>query len=110
MDAQHLHITIMNRREDQIESYTWCLAILDSARALPGQENDPGEKEGYDLAVKIGDAIKAMVWDHARKYGLTEDAGTDDLAAVFFATSLGHISTELLGALFYTTTRERYQG
>ncbi len=43
MDAAHMHMEIVNRREWADATYTRCRSALERAGMLPGQPNDPGE-------------------------------------------------------------------
>lgn len=107
MDAEHVHMVIQNMRYTYDTAYQRTVAVLNAANALPGQPGSPGAKEGYDLAESLGDAVKAMIWECARRENrLTDDETT--LTSTLFSSAIGHISSADLGALFYTTTCERY--
>jgi hypothetical protein len=109
MDAESLAIILDNTRQWNDEVYAACVTALAKAEALPGGRNYPGQKEGYELAQTLGEAVKEVVWRHARReHRLTDDEKT--LAGTVFSTALGHISDADLGALYYTSTREKWCG
>jgi hypothetical protein len=108
MDAESLSLILDNKRAWSDQVYAACVAALEKARALPGMPEYPGQKEGYELAQALGDAVKSVIWRHARRYhDITEDTSIT-LTEEIFSVTLGHISDADLGALYYSSTRERW--
>lgn len=109
MDAESLQIILDNTRPWNEAAQKACVTALEKAEALPGMRNYPGQKEGYDLAQKIGEAVKDMIWQYARReHRITEGTSSRTLTGEIFATALGHISDADLGAAYYPHVRERW--
>lgn len=111
MDEDSLYIILANTEKWNDDTYSACVAALEKAQALPGMRNHPGEsirtENGRDVAEKLGETIKDMIWRYARReHGLTD--GNRTLAGAIFSTALGHISDVELGAAFYPHVRERW--
>jgi hypothetical protein len=107
MDAADLQEVINDINHPCVTAYQLCVKVLEKARALPGMDNYTGQTATQTVAELLGDAIKQLVWNYARReHGVPDNEVT--LTSSVLARALGSISSTDLGALYYVTTRENW--